>query len=64
MWGLPEVDAALFTIRVGFHEDSEILSRPELKDPLLSALHSMSPEIRAYKGLDREWSRLMAILAS
>jgi len=49
--GLPEVKAALFLIRVGFCSREEIITDPVLRDPLVSALESMSGASRQYKGL-------------
>jgi hypothetical protein len=62
VWGMPEVSAALFAIKVGFVGSDVVLRDPRLKDPLISALESMSAESRDYKGLTRDWNRLMAIL--
>lgn len=62
IFGLPQVDAALFTIGVGFVEDSYILQREELRQSLQKALATMSPQARKYKGLDRDWDRLQTLL--
>lgn len=62
IWGLPEVGAAMFTIRVGHVPDTVVLARPHLRDSLRSAVESMSPAARAYKGLDREWGALIDLL--
>ena len=62
IWGLPEVGAALFSIRVGFVPDSVVLASSELRTSLKAALLSMSPAARAYKGLDKDWDRLMKLL--
>ena len=51
IWGLPEVNASLFVIRVSFIEGSVIREKPEWRDLLIGALKSMSPESRVYKGL-------------
>ncbi len=47
----PEIKCALFTIRTYFQEVSEIKADPSLRDALISALNSMSPESLVYKGL-------------
>jgi dimethylamine monooxygenase subunit A len=51
LWGLPEVDACLFTIRTYFHDCRHIRQQSHNRDRLLSALQSMSSESLAYKGL-------------
>lgn len=61
-WPLPEAQAALFTIRVGYVEDTEILANPTLRQSLNEALLSMSEEARAYKGLTRDWDRLLRLV--
>ncbi|AIE86414.1 heme-dependent oxidative N-demethylase family protein [Fimbriimonas ginsengisoli] len=60
--GMPEVGAALFTIRVGFVPDTVVLADEMLQTSLLRALDSMSPEARRYKGLAKDWDRLRAAL--
>lgn len=50
--GLPEVEASVFTIRVSFIDGQEIRKNPHERHLLKSALLSMSPESRRYKGLD------------
>lgn len=52
----------LFTIRVGFWSMEELDEEPELWPPLIQAVRGMTPEQRAYKGLDRHWDTLLAIL--
>jgi hypothetical protein len=49
IWGLPEVNAALFTIRTYF-EDVATLDR-DRRAQLTAAIESMSPASLAYKGL-------------
>lgn len=56
---LPEVEAALFLIRVGFTPDQAISDR----EPLRRAVESMNPDQRRYKGLDRDWSGLLRLLS-
>lgn len=51
LWGLPEVNAALFTIRVYFVSGQEIRSDPTERALLCSALLSMSTESRVYKSV-------------
>jgi hypothetical protein len=50
-WGLPAVNAAVFTIRVSHWNGNEIRSDPERRRLLRDALLSMSPAALAYKGL-------------
>lgn len=60
IWPLPEVDAALFTIRVGFVADHELSDRER---PALSmALRAMTPQAREYKGLTEGFDRLMELV--
>jgi len=63
IWGMPEVGAALFTIRVGFVPDDVVLSDDTLRRSLSEAVAGMSPEALAYKGLARGRDRLLALLA-
>ncbi|MDX1935074.1 MAG: DUF3445 domain-containing protein [Capsulimonadales bacterium] len=51
LWGLPLVDAYLFTIRVYRYDARALCADPEHRTALLSALHSMSNETRLYKGI-------------
>jgi hypothetical protein len=62
IWGLPDVNAALFTIKVCHTPGEEVLADPSMRDSLISALESMSPESREYKGLTRGWEDLMRLL--
>jgi hypothetical protein len=50
-WGLPQVNAALFTIRVSFIKGEDIKNDSLRRGQLKSALEGMSPDILAYKGL-------------
>jgi len=50
-FGQPEVNASLFTIRIYFIPASQIKADPHLKSQLVSALESMTPESRIYKGV-------------
>ena len=49
--GLPDVNAALFLIRVGFCSRKEVLADASCRDQLVAALESMSAASRQYKGL-------------
>ncbi len=52
MWGFPAADAALFTIRTYFLDCRELKrSHPPMRDALVAAIESMSPESLVYKGL-------------
>ena len=51
VWGLPECEAVLFTIRTYFRDCSVIKKDPELRSQLSSAIQSMTPESLTYKGL-------------
>jgi hypothetical protein len=62
LWGLPEVGAALFTIRVGYIPDTVVLASEALKTSLAEAVRSMSPEALAYKGLARGREALLNLL--
>lgn len=62
VWGLPEEDAAIFTIRVGFIPGEEVLASPELRASLRKALEGMSPESLRYKGLSEGRGHLLQIL--
>lgn len=62
VWGLPHVNAALFLIRVGHVAGEDVMADDALRSSLVLALKSMSPEARAYKGIDRDWNALMALL--
>jgi hypothetical protein len=63
IWGFPSVDAALFTIRTYLY-DCEPLRRDGVLGPaLVTALRSMTPASRAYKGLASSFNELVAWLA-
>ncbi len=62
IWGLPAVGAAIFTIKLCHMPDHEILNDPFLLETLRSTLLSMSEETREYKGLARDWNRLLSLL--
>ncbi|MEP1059329.1 DUF3445 domain-containing protein [Stenomitos frigidus AS-A4] len=52
VWGFPDCDAALFTIRTYFRDCHVIKQDPRLNASLVSALQSMPPNSLLYKGLD------------
>lgn len=58
--GLPEVSAFVFTIRVHFR-DCSYMDREE-RPALTSALLSMTPETRVYKGIDSSFDAIVAWL--
>ncbi|MBW4579804.1 MAG: DUF3445 domain-containing protein [Tildeniella nuda ZEHNDER 1965/U140] len=62
VWGLPDCDAALFTIRTYFRDCHAIKQHPKLKASLVSALHSMPPDSLVYKGLDASRGAIVAWL--
>lgn len=62
VWGLPHVEAAIFTIRVGFVSSDTVLADPTLRDSLRRAVESMSPAALTYKGLAKGRDRLLEIL--
>lgn len=62
--GIPEVGCALFFIHVKFVPDTKILGDAVLLNSLRSALASMSPEARAYKGFNDEFDTLLKHLES
>lgn len=51
IWGLPEYDAALFTIRTYFRDCSLIKQDSVLRSQLYAAIESMTAESLIYKGL-------------
>ncbi len=53
IWGLPQVHAALFTIRTYFRDCAVICQDIHLRNQLISAIESMSPESLIYKGLSQ-----------
>lgn len=60
IWGLPQVGAALFTIRTYLYNCEQFCRDPALRQPLIAALSSMSAESRAYKGLADRFQDLIA----
>jgi len=61
-WGIPEVGAALFLIRLYQIPAADLRRDPEARTSLRAALASMSPESRAYKGLESYAEALIAWL--
>ncbi|MBW4688468.1 MAG: DUF3445 domain-containing protein [Komarekiella atlantica HA4396-MV6] len=51
IWGLPEYEAALFTIRTYFRDCSVVKQDPVLRPKLYTAIQSMTSESLVYKGL-------------
>ena len=64
MWGLPEYDAAIFTIRTYFRDCQVIKKDAELNNQLISAIQSMTPESLVYKGLVESKQDILAWLSS
>lgn len=59
IWGLPQHNAALFTIRTYFRDCCEIKQHPILRVQLCSAIESMTPESLIYKGLVESKSSIL-----
>lgn len=59
---MPEVRAALFTIRLSWWSTEEILANEALRRPLEAALCGMSKAEREYKGVDKEFEALMRLV--
>jgi hypothetical protein len=57
--GFPEDRLSLFTIRTYFQDVSEIKAHPELREKLVAALRSMSPESLHYKGLSESLDSIL-----
>ncbi len=51
IWGLPECEAALFSIRTYFRDCGVVKKDPVLRSKLYAAIQSMTPEALVYKGL-------------
>ncbi|MHB8637537.1 MAG: heme-dependent oxidative N-demethylase subunit alpha family protein [Fimbriimonadaceae bacterium] len=62
--GLPDVGAALFVIHAKTVPAAEVLRSESEKTTLVSALQSMSPDARRYKGVDTHFARLLKQLES
>jgi hypothetical protein len=63
IWGLPAVNAAIFTIRIYHTPASALLSDSERRSALHSALLSMSTESVVYKGLTGCLDEVLASVA-
>ena len=62
IWGLPEFESALFTIRTYFRDCKAIKKDPTLRLKMLSALTSMPVESLVYKGLVESKNAILAWL--
>jgi hypothetical protein len=60
---LPEVNAALFTIRLSWIPGGEVVANPIWRESLLSALRGMTPEEREYKGLAADFDGLLRLVS-
>ncbi len=58
----PEVSCSLFTIRTYFEDCEIIKADPRARSALISALESMSPESRIYKGLKDSYQDILSWL--
>jgi hypothetical protein len=58
-FGLPDVNAAMFFIRVSFVDDNQIKAHPEWRRKLVTSLESMSAASRKYKGVDQCFDELV-----
>lgn len=63
IWGLPEFESALFTIRTYFRDCNVIKKDPTLRFKLHSAIQSMTPESLVYKGLVESKNAILTWLA-
>ncbi|KAB8314622.1 DUF3445 domain-containing protein [Tolypothrix campylonemoides VB511288] len=62
IWGLPQYDAALFTIRTYFRDCTEIKKDILLRSKLSAAIQSMTPDSLEYKGLQESRDNILAWL--
>jgi hypothetical protein len=60
VWGCPEVNASLFTIRPLFVPLRDIRADESLRERFIASLSSMVPAIREYKGLDEAMEPVLA----
>jgi hypothetical protein len=60
IWGFPDVNAALFTIRTYLYDLDTLRRDPATRDPLLAALRTMPASSVRYKGLAPHWDDLIA----
>lgn len=63
-FGFQETQTALFTIGVTFLSGLEVKNNPHQRSQLISALHSMTPASRVYKGVDECFDKLIEWLNS
>ncbi|MBC7537971.1 MAG: DUF3445 domain-containing protein [Bacteriovorax sp.] len=63
-FGFAEDQSSLFTIGVSFLTGHEVRNDPHMRDQLISALLSMTPESRAYKGVEGCFDQLLKWLQS
>ncbi|MBD0387851.1 MAG: DUF3445 domain-containing protein [Nostoc sp. C3-bin3] len=59
IWGLPEYEAALFSIRTYFRDCGVVKKDPVLRSKLYAAIQSMTPEVLVYKGLVESKSSIL-----
>lgn len=64
VWGFPEIEASLFTIRVSFKTGASIKKNSDHAKLLTGALNSMTPASRVYKGVDKCFEELIKYLVS
>lgn len=62
IWGLPEYETALFTIRTYFRDCTLIKQDSVLQSKLYAALESMTPDSLVYKGLAESKTSILAWL--
>lgn len=62
IWGVPQVDAALFSIRTYFRDCQTLKQDSVLRSELASAITSMTPASLAYKGLAASKTAILAWL--
>lgn len=61
---IPEVNASWFFIGLSFLSGSEIKANDDFRTQMISALHSMSPDARRYKGVEHCFDDLIGWLES
>ena len=59
IWGMPDVNAALFFVRVGYVSGEDVKADEKLLTTLATAVGTMSQESLRYKGLDKELTGLL-----
>ncbi len=63
-WGLPEINSALFFIRVYYLDGASIRANPKERALLRSSLASLSAESRRYKGVEGKLDAILAWLGA